>query len=130
MVLKVGLLLELMMLELTKERFRKFLRNNADIDAKWLKITYGSVIIEVSSEYLDSLPEGRNEFTATFEDGDPVSVALTILPAQSSEEQTSPDSPKTADTMFVLWLALILGIATVTVAVMIKKREKDEEIGL
>ena len=116
--------------ELTKERFRKFLRNNADIDAKWLKITYGSVIIEVSSEYLDSLPEGRNEFTATFEDGDPVSVALTILPAQSSEEQTSPDSPKTADTMFVLWLALILGIATVTVAVMIKKREKDEEIGL
>ena len=99
----------------------------------------GSVIITVSQEFINSLPDGKNEVTVTFKDGDPVKVSVEILPAQSSEtDPTDPaeteeekNSPKTADTMVYGWMIVLLGISGVTALLVLKRRkEEEEQIGL
>ncbi len=85
--------------------------------------TKGSVILEISSVYMESLPEGKTSFTVSFTDGDDVTFEVDILP---EKKQDDPIPPKTADTMEVTWMLVLLGFA-LTTAMLAARRRKEEK---
>ncbi|MBR5712041.1 MAG: hypothetical protein IKX54_00420 [Lachnospiraceae bacterium] len=91
--------------------------------------TQGSAIIELKPEYLDTLAEGKHEYTIKFKDGDPVTFTVEILPAKQNETEENGteqhESPKTADLMpemTFLFASLILFIGVV----LYTKRRREE----
>ncbi|MBR5712040.1 MAG: Cna B-type domain-containing protein [Lachnospiraceae bacterium] len=111
--------------EITFDKFVRITFNGKALDASAFGKKRGSVIIELKPEYLDTLAEGTSEFTVEFEDGDPVTVAVSILPAKSNETE-QPDSPKTADLMpevLFLFTSFLIFIG----AVMYTRRKREEE---
>ena len=80
----------------------------------------GSVIIELSPAYMDSLTVGKHKITVSFKDGDPVTVETEVLPKE--EEVTEPteptekvESPKTGDPVDMMWLFILVSIASASV---------------
>ncbi|MBO4788157.1 MAG: Cna B-type domain-containing protein, partial [Lachnospiraceae bacterium] len=126
--------------EITFDQFDGISFNGKVLSKDLYKAVKGSVIITVPQEFINSLPDGKNEVIVTFKDGDPVKVSVEILPAQSSEddpvdpnktEEEKKVSPKTADTMVYGWMIVLLGISGVTVLLVIRRRrEEEEQIGM
>ena len=126
--------------EITFDQFDGISFNGKVLSKDLYKAVKGSVIITVPQEFINSLPDGKNEVIVTFKDGDPVKVSMEILPAQSSEddpvdpnktEEEKKVSPKTADTMVYGWMIVLLGISGVTVLLVIRRRrEEEEQIGM
>ena len=126
--------------EITFDQFDGISFNGKVLTKDLYKTVKGSVIITVPQEFINSLPDGKNEVIVTFKDGDPVKVSVEILPAQSSEddpvdpnknEEEKKVSPKTADTMVYGWMIVLLGISGVTVLLVIRRRrEEEEQIGM
>ncbi len=126
--------------EITFDQFDGISFNGKVLSKDLYKAVKGSVIITVPQEFINSLPDGKNEVIVTFKDGDPVKVSMEILPAQSSEddpvdpnknEEEKKVSPRTADTMVYGWMIVLLGISGVTVLLVIRRRrEEEEQIGM
>ena len=94
----------------------------------------GSVIIELSPAYMDSLAVGKHKITVSFKDGDPVTVETEVLPKEeevteptepTETEPTEPtekvESPKTGDPVDMMWLFILVSIASASV-VLVKQQ--------
>ena len=92
---------------------------------------FGSVIIDLKPEYLETLPIGKTTITVSFTDGDDVNVEIEILPAKAAETSTDekPVGPKTGDSLNMTWLMILLGFALATATFAIWKREEMRRYG-
>ena len=90
----------------------------------------GSLIIDITPEFLETLPDGTSKMVVSFKDSNDVTVDVAILPAEAGQDvpeegkTDSPTSPKTDDTMVLAWLIFLLGAASFTVVLMAKKRDE------
>ena len=59
--------------------------DKAAIPQKFMKLSIGSVIIDVSPEYLDTLSIGEHSLTASFDDGNSVTIKFSVVEADKKE---------------------------------------------
>ena len=92
---------------------------------------FGSVIIDLKPEYLETLPIGKTVITVSFTDGDDVNIEVEIKAAKAAETKTdeTPVTPKTGDSLNMTWLMILLGFALATATFAIWKREEMRRYG-
>lgn len=98
--------------------FEKYLGVQVDgknVPQRYVTAWSGSTYVELSKEYLASLPEGEHELTIIFNDG----VAVTTFSMGALEEETVvPDLPQTGDNSALGAWVMLLAAAAVLLAQM------------
>ena len=73
--------------------------DKAAIPQKFMKLSIGSVIIDVSPEYLDTLSIGEHSLTASFDDGNSVTIKFSVVEADKKENsKTDTKDPENKET--------------------------------
>ena len=85
----------------------------------------GSVEITLLPEYLETLEVGKTAFTVSFQDGDPVTIELEVVPAQ----QQADTNPTTGDSlnMNYIWIICVIGAAALAIVLFVQIRRRREE---
>ncbi len=84
--------------EVMKHLTGVYVENDA-IPQKFMKLSIGSVIIDVSPEYLDTLSIGEHSLTASFDDGNSVTIKFSVVEADKKENsKTDTKDPENKET--------------------------------
>lgn len=100
--------------------FEKYLGiqvDNSTVPSKYVKSWSGSTYVELSAEYLASLPDGEHELIIVFEDG----VAVTKF----ATEKKIPELPQTGDMSNVTLYVMLAAFSTICLMIMAKKRRTE-----
>ncbi len=114
--------------------------DKAAIPQKFMKLSIGSVIIDVSPEYLDTLSIGEHSLTASFDDGNSVTIKFSVVEADKKEnsktETKKTDAGKTetkktdknvatGDDMNMLLIVMLMMSSVAGAACIYKKKKRD-----
>ena len=115
--------------------------DKAAIPQKFMKLSIGSVIIDVSPEYLDTLSIGEHSLTASFDDGNSVTIKFSVVEADKKEnsktETKKTDAGKTetkktdknvatGDDMNMLLIVMLMMSSVAGAACIYKKKKRDK----
>ena len=126
--------------EVMKHLTGVYVENDA-IPQKFMKLSIGSVIIDVSPEYLDTLSIGEHSLTASFDDGNSVTIKFSVVEADKKEnsktETKKTDAGKTetkktdknvatGDDMNMLLIVMLMMSSVAGAACIYKKKKRDK----
>ena len=126
--------------EVMKHLTGVYVENDA-IPQKFMKLSIGSVIIDVSPEYLDTLSIGEHSLTASFDDGNSVTIKFSVVEADKKEnsktETKKTDAGKTetkktdknvatGDDMNMLLMVMLMMSSVAGTACIYKKKKRDK----
>ncbi len=131
--------------EVMKHLTGVYVENDA-IPQKFMKLSIGSVIIDVSPEYLDTLSIGEHSLTASFDDGNSVTIKFSVVEADKKEnsktdtgktETKKTDAGKTetkktdknvatGDDMNMLLIVMLMMSSVAGTACIYKKKKRDK----